>query len=39
MITEDERKEIEAAAARFPVRRAAAVEALQVVQTASRLGL
>ena len=32
MITEDERKEIEAAATRFPVRRAAAVEALQVVQ-------
>ena len=32
MIIEDERKEIEAAAARFPVRRAAAVEALQVVQ-------
>jgi NADH-quinone oxidoreductase subunit E len=32
MLTEDERNEIEAAAARFPARRAAAVEALQVVQ-------
>ncbi|MGZ5499052.1 MAG: NAD(P)H-dependent oxidoreductase subunit E, partial [Candidatus Aminicenantales bacterium] len=32
MITEDDRREIEAAAARVPVRRAAAVEALQVIQ-------
>lgn len=32
MITEDDRLEIEAAMARVPVRRAAAVEALQIVQ-------
>ena len=32
MMTEDDRREIEAAAARFPVRRAAASEALQVIQ-------
>ena len=32
MLTEDDRREIEAAAARFPVRRAAASEALQVIQ-------
>jgi NADH-quinone oxidoreductase subunit E len=32
MISESERKEIEAAAARFPTRRAAALEALMVVQ-------
>ncbi len=32
MLTEDDRREIEAAATRFPVRRAAASEALQVIQ-------
>jgi len=32
MLTADERKEIEAAAARYPVRRAAALEALQAIQ-------
>lgn len=32
MITEDDRREIEAAAARVPVRRAAAVVALQIIQ-------
>jgi NADH-quinone oxidoreductase subunit E len=32
MISDDERNEIEAAAARFPTRRAAALEALMVVQ-------
>jgi NADH-quinone oxidoreductase subunit E len=34
MITEDQKKEIEAAAARFPTPRAAAIEALQIVQKA-----
>ncbi|HSQ79198.1 MAG TPA: NADH-quinone oxidoreductase subunit NuoE [Candidatus Bathyarchaeia archaeon] len=32
MLSEDERREIEEAAGRFPVRRAAAIEALQTVQ-------
>jgi NADH-quinone oxidoreductase subunit E len=32
MITEEEKKEIEAAASRFPTPRAAAIEALQIVQ-------
>ena len=32
MLTADERKEIEAAGARYPVRRAAALEALQAIQ-------